>query len=137
MRNKKTEKDIHNKFKMYKMILIFIGSASLCLGIIGIVLPGLPTTPFLLLSAALYCRSSEKLYNWLCNHKLFGKYITNYRKNKSLSLQTKILSILTMWTMVSLSTIFFVNNLVIDLIIVFAGVLGTITMVFIIPTTKK
>jgi uncharacterized membrane protein YbaN (DUF454 family) len=80
-----------------KGILIILGTVSLVLGIIGIFVPLLPTTPFLLLSAAAYCKSSERLYNWLLNHKYLGPYICNFRENKAIPLRVKILSVMLMW----------------------------------------
>jgi uncharacterized membrane protein YbaN (DUF454 family) len=80
-----------------KAILIILGSVSLVLGIIGIFVPLLPTTPFLLLSAAAYCKSSERLYNRLLNHKYLGPYIRNFRENKAIPLRAKILSIMLLW----------------------------------------
>ncbi len=80
-----------------KYILAFLGSTSLFLGILGIFLPLLPTTPFLLLSAALYLRSSPKLYNWLLSHPYFGPYIKNFRENKAIPLRVKIVSVCLLW----------------------------------------
>lgn len=94
---------------MKKTILVILGSFCLGLAILGVFLPILPTTPFLLLSAALYARSSQKLYNWLLNHKIFGEYIRNFREDKSIPLNMKILSISTMW-LVMLYSIFYVVN---------------------------
>ena len=70
---------------------------SLALGVIGIFLPVLPTTPFLLLSAALYVRSSEKLYQWLINQKYLGTYIRNFREHHAIPLRAKIISITMIW----------------------------------------
>lgn len=56
-----------------------MGVISLGLGIIGVFVPGLPTTPFLLLTAVLFARGSHRMHNWLINHKILGKYITNYK----------------------------------------------------------
>ena len=67
------------------------------LGIIGIFLPVLPTTPFLLLSAALYFRSSQRAYNWLMNHRYLGPYIRSFREDKSIPLHAKIISVSLMW----------------------------------------
>ena len=61
-----------------KTLYIVIGTISLALGILGIFLPLLPTTPFLLLTAALYFKGSFRLYNWLLNHRYFGPYIMLY-----------------------------------------------------------
>ena len=67
-----------------KTLCIILGSISLALGILGIFLPLLPTTPFLLLTAALYFKGSPRLYNWLLNHRHFGPYIRNFRENKAM-----------------------------------------------------
>ena len=75
-----------------KALYILFGTLSLILGIIGIFLPLLPTTPFLLLTAALYVRSSPRLYNWLLHQKYLGNYIRNFRENKAIPLRAKIVS---------------------------------------------
>ena len=80
-----------------KYILIILGSISLALGVIGIFLPLLPTTPFLLLAAALYVRSSEELYNWLIHQKYLGTYIRNFREHKAIPLHAKIISVTLVW----------------------------------------
>lgn len=80
-----------------KYILIILGSISLALGVIGIFLPLLPTTPFLLLSAALYVRSSEKLYQWLIHQKYLGTYIRNFREHRAIPLRAKIISVSMVW----------------------------------------
>ena len=64
-----------------KYVLILLGIISLALGVIGIFLPVLPTTPFLLLSATLFLRSSQKLYDWLLSHPCFGEYIRNFKSS--------------------------------------------------------
>ena len=76
-----------------KALYILFGTLSLILGIIGIFLPLLPTTPFLLLTAALYVRSSPRLYNWLLHQKYLGNYIRNFRENKAIPLRAKIVSV--------------------------------------------
>lgn len=80
-----------------RYLLAIIGSVSLALGIMGIFLPVLPTTPFLLLSAALYMRSSQRLYDWLMSHKHLGSYIKNFREYKALPLRVKIVSVTMVW----------------------------------------
>ena len=122
---------------MLKIVLIILGTISLFFGILGIFIPGLPTTPFILLTAGLYVRSSEKLYNRLITNKYLGSFISNFRKNKGLSLQTKLYSILLMWTMISISAYFFMDKLVPKLALAAAGIVGTVAMGFLIPTIKK
>ena len=80
-----------------KYLLIILGSICLALGVIGIFLPLLPTTPFLLLTAALYVRSSDKLYQWLIRQKYLGNYIRNFREHRAIPLRAKIFSISMIW----------------------------------------
>ena len=80
-----------------KYLLAFFGTVSLALGIMGVFLPVLPTTPFLLLAAALYMRSSQRLYGWLMSHKHLGAYIRNFREYKALPLRVKIVSVSMVW----------------------------------------
>ena len=70
--------------KPVKILLITSGTFFIGVGLMGIFLPILPTTPFLLISAALYARSSTRFYNWLINNRIFGQYIKNYREGKGI-----------------------------------------------------
>ena len=79
------------------LFLIFIGSISLLLGILGIFLPLLPTTPFLLLSAAAWVKASPRLYQWLISHRLFGEYIRKFREYRAIPLRVKICSVSLVW----------------------------------------
>lgn len=96
--------------QMKKTLLIISGSISFVLGIIGIFLPIIPTTPFLLLAAALFAKSSEKLYYWLMNHKVFGEYIRNFREDKAIPLKGKIIAISSLWIFMLYSILFIVNE---------------------------
>ena len=80
-----------------KYILAFLGTLSLVLGVAGVFLPLLPTTPFLLLAAALYFRSSPRLYEWLLSHPRLGSYIRNFREHKAIPLRVKIVSVTLVW----------------------------------------
>lgn len=80
-----------------KYIYIFIGTLSLLLGIIGIFLPVLPTTPFLLLTAAFYVRGSQRMYFWLMNQKQLGPYIRNFMEYKAIPLRAKVVSVSFVW----------------------------------------
>jgi uncharacterized membrane protein YbaN (DUF454 family) len=121
---------------MIRLVLITLGTVFLVFGLIGLVVPGLPTTPFLLLSAAFYVRSSKRLYSWLLNHKVFGKIIRDFRENKSISLRSKVISIITMWSMILLSVLVFVDNLYVKITISALGAIGTVVLLL-IPTSKK
>ena len=86
-----------------KYVLIFIGSISLALGIVGVFIPVLPTTPFLLLSSFCYIHSSKRLYNWLINHKVFGEYIYNYITYRAVKQSTKIGALIFLWASLIIS----------------------------------
>ncbi len=88
---------------MKKYLLIIIGCVSLALGIIGMFLPILPTTPFLLLSAGCFLRSSKSLYDWLLNHKHLGEYIKDFIEHKAISKRIKITILSTLWLTILLS----------------------------------
>ncbi|MDR1348646.1 MAG: YbaN family protein [Prevotellaceae bacterium] len=92
-----------------KISLIFLGMISLGLGISGIFLPVLPTTPFLLLTAFLFSRSSKGLHDKLLNHKILGKYIRDFLNEKAIPLRIKVFSISIMWIAI-LCTVFFAVN---------------------------
>ena len=80
-----------------RIFLIIVGCVSLVLGILGMFLPLLPTTPFLLLSAAAWVKASPALYQWLLNHKVFGEYIRNFREHHAIPLRAKIVSVSLVW----------------------------------------
>ena len=80
-----------------RIFLIIVGSVSLVLGVLGIFLPMLPTTPFLLLSAAAWVKASPSLYEWLINHKVLGEYIRNFREHRAIPLRVKIISVSLVW----------------------------------------
>lgn len=121
---------------MFKLLLIFLGTVSLAIGVIGIFVPGLPTTSFLLITAFLYARSSERLYQKLLSNKYVGPYITTFRKYKGMTLKSKISSISMMWLMIFISTYFFIPQQTVKLIVIGVGVIGTIVMGFVVRTVK-
>lgn len=119
-----------------KIICITIGTVSLALGILGIFLPLLPTTPFLLLTAALYFRGSPRLYQWLLNQKNLGPYIRNFRENKAIPLRAKIVSLLLMWSTM-LYCILFLIPLVWVKVILFLIAAGVTYHILSFKTLKK
>ena len=83
-----------------KWILVTIGIIAVSLGMIGVFVPLLPTTPFLLLAAACFVRSSERLYTWLIHHKWFGDYIRHYREHRAITLRAKVVTLLLLWSVI-------------------------------------
>jgi uncharacterized membrane protein YbaN (DUF454 family) len=120
---------------MLKILLVLAGTVALILGLIGVIVPGLPTTPFLLLAAVLYARSSERLYRLLIQNKYIGPRILDFQETGRLTLKTKVCSIAIMWVMIMVSCCLFVPILWVQLILISAGLAGTVVMGFIIPTS--
>ncbi len=118
-----------------RWLWIIAGSISLALGIIGIFLPLLPTTPFLLLTAACYARGSERLHNWLLNNKLFGKYIRNYREGKGIPARSKVLALTLLWLTIGFSIFYVIPILIVQIILL---AIATLVSIYIIslPTLR-
>lgn len=119
-----------------KILLIILGFISLVLGILGIFLPVLPTTPFLLLTAWCWLRSSDKLYIKLMNHRKLGPYISDFINEKSIPLRTKIWSITLLWITILLSIVFAVENIYIR-ILLFVIAIGVTIHILSFNTKKK
>jgi uncharacterized membrane protein YbaN (DUF454 family) len=86
-----------------RMILLIIGWLSVALGVIGIFVPVLPTTPFLLLAAACFVRSSRRFYLWLVEHPKLGPWIRDYLEGQGIPLKGKVYALVLMWASITLS----------------------------------
>ncbi|MGB0898126.1 MAG: YbaN family protein [Psychrobium sp.] len=91
-----------------RVLLIIAGWVAVILAVIGIVLPLLPTTPFLLLAAFCFSKSSQRFHDWLLNHPWFGDYIRNFQSGRGMTVKAKISTILLIWLSIGASVIFFV-----------------------------
>lgn len=109
---------------MLKPLLILAGTVSLFLGIIGIFIPGLPTTPFILLTAGLYVRSSPTLYKKVANNRITGQILK--AKSSEIKVRARNLAISIMWLMIIFTSVFFFENNVVVIILIVAGIAGTI-----------
>ena len=89
-----------DKTTLRKWALMTGGFISIGLAVFGIFIPVLPTTPFLLLAAGCFVRSSPRLYTWLIHHKWFGAYIRHYREDRAITVQAKIVTLLLLWGMI-------------------------------------
>ena len=85
-------------FSLLRWLLIIIGLAAVGIGTLGIFVPLLPTTPFYLLAAACFFRSSDRLYRWLIGNKWCGPYIRNYREHGAIPRHAKIIALVLLWT---------------------------------------
>ena len=132
---RKTRKIGKKSNQLFRWILIIAGTIFLGFGVIGIFLPILPTTPFLLLSAACYARSSQRFYNWLMNNKWFGNYIKNYHEGRGIPLKFKIFTISLLWITILTSIYFVINNYWIEIILIIIAI-GVTTHIITIKTYK-
>jgi uncharacterized membrane protein YbaN (DUF454 family) len=99
------------KHRVIRALLLAAGTISLALGAIGVVVPLLPTTPFLLLATACYLRSSDRMHSWLVNNKWFGSYIKNYQEGKGIPLKTKVAAVSFLWITIIISGFLIMNIL--------------------------
>lgn len=121
---------------LIRILLIVLGTLSLCIGVIGIAVPGLPTTPFLLLAAGLYIKSSDRLYQKLINNRFVGPYILEFQTKKGMTIRTKLFAISSMWIMITISIVFLIAPQSIRVLVAIIGVIGTFVMGFAVPTKK-
>jgi len=95
---------------MKRAFYLIIGTIALALGALGLFLPVLPTTPFVILAASCFLRSSKRMHAWILESKLFGEMIRNYQAGKGLRRDTKIRALVLMWATISVSAYFFVDQ---------------------------
>jgi hypothetical protein len=123
--------------RLKKFLFIILGTLSLGVGILAIFIPGVPTTPFLLLAAWLYLKSSKRLYDKLMANRIVGGYIREFQSNRGMTVRTKLQAIGTMWLMIGISCTFMVDSVPIRLVIIAVGIVGTIVMGFIVRTADR
>lgn len=120
-----------------KTLFGLAGVLSLILAILGIVVPGLPCTPFALLSAAMFAKSSDSLYNKLLNSKILGARIRNYQRKKGITKKGKIKVLIFMWVMVLISTFIIIKPTSLRAIVLTAGLIGAIVVWFFVPEGRE
>lgn len=103
--------------RLTRAALIAAGSVCVALGAIGVVLPLLPTTPFLLLAAACYIRSSPRFYHWLIGNRVLGCYIRDYCSGAGIPVRAKVTTITLLWLTIGASAVFFVETTVIRILL--------------------
>ena len=131
-----TKKGKTRAMNWIRPLLVTFGTIFVGLGIVGIFVPVLPTTPFLLLAAACYARSSQRFYHWLLYNRWFGNYIRNYRQKRGIPLKMKVLTISLLWVTIGVSAIFAVQSLVVRIILVLIAI-GVSIHVLSIKTLKQ
>ena len=127
--------DAFQRSRIVRGLLWLAGSVSLLLGLIGVLLPGLPTTPFVLLAAACYAKASPRLHAALLQHRLTGPLLRDWEKHRSLTRRTKTIAVVSMLVMVSFSIWSFRHRWIAQAVLVVLGAIGA-WVVLRIPTRK-
>lgn len=135
-----SDKDIHTAMEtanpVAKILWIFLGSLFVFIGGIGVVVPGLPTTLFLILAAACYIRSSQKLYDWLITNKTFGPYLKDYREGKGMPRNAKILAVSMIILFAGYASVFAIQDLSIRILVALMGLIGIFYIILKVPSSE-
>jgi len=103
--------------KIKRILFIVLGTLFLGIGCIGIILPILPTTPFLLLAAACYLRGSERIHQWMLRNRIFGKFIRNYLEGKGITPRQKVFTLAFLWLMMTFTIFYMIENLILRILL--------------------
>lgn len=123
--------------KLKKILLVIIGCIGVGLGALGMVLPILPTVPFLLLAAFCFARSSERLNNWFIGTKLYKNNLESYVKGKGMTRKTKIKIMVTVTVLMTVGFIMMDQVLVGRIVLACVWVFHILYFVFGVKTIKK
>ena len=134
------DKNIHTaketKNPIAKILWILLGSFFVMIGAIGAVVPGLPTTLFLILAAACYIRSSQRLYDWLIANKTFGPYLKDYREGKGIPRRAKKIALVMMTIFVGYAVLFALDDLIVRIVVLILGMIGFYYVAYRVPSAK-
>ena len=119
-----------------RIALIILGSVFTALGTVGIFIPILPTTPFLLLAAFCYGKSSDRFYKKLLNHRVLGAYIRSYLDGKGVPLHSKIYALILLWLSIGSSALFLVDSLIIKILLLLIAI-GVTIHILSLKTAEK
>ena len=136
-----TDQDVHlariTKNPLFKIIWISLGCLFVGLGAVGAVVPGMPTTIFLVLAAACFIRSSQKLYDWLITNKTFGPYLKDYREGKGIPLKAKVTALTLIVIFVGYAVFFAIQITEIRILVGLVGVMGFWFVYFKVPAANS
>ena len=121
------------KTAVLKHTLNIIGLIAVVLAILGVFLPLLPTTPFLLLASACFARGSDRLHGWLLNNKLFGSAIRDFEQGKGMPRKAKIMAVALLWASLAFS-VFKASSVIVIALLVCVGIGVTTYLLAFVPT---
>ena len=122
--------------KLKRWFFIIAGTIAIGIGVIGIIVPVLPTTPFLLLAAICYMRGSQRLYNALLCNRFIGSYVRNYLEGRGMSLKMKIWSLSLLWVAIVCTAALATDSLLIRIILTVV-LIGVTIHILTVKTAKK
>ena len=132
--------DIHQvkeaKNLLARWLWVALGCLFVGLGAIGAVVPGMPTTVFLVLAAAFFIRSSQRLYDWLISNKTFGPYLKDYREGKGIPLRAKVVALSMIVIFVSFAVFVAIEATPIKILVGLIGLIGFLFVFFKVPAAK-
>ncbi len=114
---------------VWRAFLIMLGTVALILGLIGIFVPGLPTTPFLLIASGCYARSSERLYRWLASRSWYRESVGPLIQKRALPLKTKIIALVVGWSMLGYLALFVVEDFALKVLILAVALIKTSVLI--------
>jgi len=128
--------DIHvvdvNRSGLSRLLWLALGFLFAAIGIVGIVIPGLPTTPLMILAAACFAKSSQRFYDWVINNRMFGQHVKNYREGNGIPKKSKPMILGTMWIFIAFAVLIGIPDSAPDISRYATIVLGIIGTIFIL-----
>ena len=122
--------------KLKRRLFVIAGTIALVIGVFGIIIPVLPTTPFLLLAAICYMRGSQRLYNALLCNRFIGSYVRNYLEGRGMSLKMKVWTLSLLWAAIVCTATLAIEGLIIRIILVVV-LIGVTIHILLIRTAKQ
>jgi uncharacterized membrane protein YbaN (DUF454 family) len=122
--------------RLKRRLFVIAGTIALGIGVVGIIVPVLPTTPFLLLAAICYMRGSQRLYKALLCNRFIGNYVRNYLEGRGMSLKMKIWTLSLLWVAIVCSAVLATDSLIIRIILAVV-LIGVTIHILLIKTAKK
>ena len=136
MNNQEIHQVKEAKNPLLRVLWVGLGCLFVGLGAIGAVVPGMPTTVFLVLAAACFIRSSQRLYDWLISNKTFGPYLKDYREGKGIPLRAKVLALSMIVIFVSFAVFYAIEAKQVKVLVGLIGFIGFLFVFFKVPATK-
>ena len=136
MNNQEIHKVKETKNPLLRFLWVGLGCLFVGLGAIGAVVPGMPTTVFLVLAAACFIRSSQRLYDWLISNKTFGPYLKDYREGKGIPRRAKVLALSMIVIFVSFAVFYAIEATQIKVLVGLIGLIGFLFVFFKVPAAK-